>query len=89
MAMEYLWVTLMPDGTSSQAYPMGEHPFCGTDSLLQIFRQESKLAVCVKQTGLNHGARNAAQTRASRQKKANPEGLVFYGLVELGGSEPG
>jgi len=60
---------------------MGEHPFCGTDSLLQIFQQESKLAVFVNQTGLNYLARNATQTRASRQKKTNPEGLVFYGLV--------
>ena len=29
-----------------------------------------------------------AQTRGSRQKKANPEGLVFSVLVELGGIEP-
>ena len=29
-----------------------------------------------------------AQTRGSRQKKANPEGLVFPLLVELGGIEP-
>jgi hypothetical protein len=35
---------------------MGEPPFCGTNSLLQIFQQESKLAVCVKQTGLNYRA---------------------------------
>jgi hypothetical protein len=28
-----------------------------------------------------------AQTRGNRQKKANPEGLVFYGLVELGSIE--
>jgi hypothetical protein len=28
-----------------------------------------------------------AQTRGSRQKKANPEGLVFPLLVELGGFE--
>jgi hypothetical protein len=63
---------------------MGEPPFCGTDSLLQIFQQESKLAACVNQTGLNYRARNAAQTRASRQKKANPEGLVFEGLVGWG-----
>jgi len=29
-----------------------------------------------------------AQTRGSRQKKANPEGLVFPLLVELAGFEP-
>jgi hypothetical protein len=52
---------------------------------------ESKTGRLVAEMPLSEVRKNPqepAQTRGSRQKKTNPEGLVFYGLVELAGFEP-
>ena len=52
---------------------------------------ESKTCRLVAKMALSVVRKNPqepAQTRGSRQKKANPEGLVFPLLVELAGIEP-
>jgi hypothetical protein len=71
--------------------PSGLRPALSGEGRREGTQTESKTCRLVAEMDLSAVHKNpqeSAQTRGSRQKKANPEGLVFYGLVELGGFEP-
>ena len=71
--------------------PSGLRPALGGVGRKENVQTESKTYRLVAEMALSVVRKNPqepAQTRGSKQKKANPEGLVFYGLVELAGFEP-
>ena len=63
----------------------------GGEGRRENVQTESKTCRLLAEKALSAVRKNPqepAQTRGSRQKKANPEGLVFPVLVELAGFEP-
>ena len=71
--------------------PSGLRPALGGAVRRENTQTESKPRRLLAEMVLSEVRKNPqepAQTRGSRQKKANPEGLVFPLLVELGGFEP-
>ena len=71
--------------------PSGLRPVLGGAGRRENTQTESKTCRLLAEMVLSEVRKNPqepAQTRGSRQKKANPEGLVFPLLVELGGFEP-
>ena len=78
----YIGVTGVPSGLRLALGGEGRRENTQTESKTRRLLAEMHLSVVRK------NPQEPAQTRASRQKKANPEGLVFYGLVELAGFEP-
>ncbi len=71
--------------------PSGLRPATGGEGRRENTQTESKPRRLLAEMALSVVRKNPqepAQTRGSRQKKANPEGLVFPLLVELGGFEP-
>ena len=67
--------------------PSGLRPVLGGASRRENVQTESKTCRLLAEMPLSEVRRNPqepTQTRGSRQKKANPEGLVFYGLVADG-----
>ena len=74
-----------PPGVTS-----GLRPALGGEGRRENVQTESKTCRLLAEMALSAVRKNPqepAQTRGSRQKKANPEGLVFYGLVV--GADPG
>ena len=66
-------------------------PALGGEGRRENVQTESKTCRSLAEMPLSVVRKNPqepAQTRGSRQKKANPEGLVFPLLVELAGFEP-
>ena len=71
--------------------PSGLRPATGGEGRRENTQTESKPRRLLAEMALSAVRKNPqepAQTRGSRQKKANPEGLVFPLLVELAGIEP-
>ena len=71
--------------------PSGLRPALGGEGRRENVQTESKTRRLLAEMVLSEVRKNPqepAQTRGIRQKKANPEGLVFSLLVELGGFEP-
>ena len=71
--------------------PSGLRPSMGGEGRRENVQTESKTCRSLAEMALSAVRKNPqelAQTRGSRQKKANPEGLVFPLLVELAGFEP-
>ena len=71
--------------------PSGLRPALGGEGQRENVQTESKTCRSLAEMALSAVRKNPqepAQTRGSRQKKANPEGLVFPLLVELAGIEP-
>lgn len=71
--------------------PSGLRPALGGVGRRENVQTESKTCRLLAEMALSAVRKNPqepAQTRGSRQKKANPEGLVFPLLVELAGFEP-
>ena len=71
--------------------PSGLRPALGGEGRRENTQTESKPRRLLAEMALSVVRKNPqepAQTRGSRQKKANPEGLVFPLLVELAGFEP-
>ena len=71
--------------------PSGLRPVLGGAARRENVQTESKTCRFLAEMALSAVRKNPqepAQTRGSRQKKANPEGLVFPLLVELAGFEP-
>ena len=71
--------------------PSGLRPATGGEGRRENTQTESKTRRLLAEMALSAVRKNPqepAQTRGSRQKKANPEGLVFPLLVELAGFEP-
>jgi len=65
--------------------PSGLRPALGGEGRRENMQTESKPCRLLAEMALSAVRKNpqeSAQTRGSKQKKANPEGLVFYGLVE-------
>ena len=70
--------------------PSGLRPASGGEGRRENTQTESKRCRLLAEMALSAVRKNPqepAQTRGSRQKKANPEGLVFPLLVELGSIE--
>ena len=78
----YMRVTVVPSGLRPATGGEGRRENTQTESKTRRLLAEMALSVVRK------NPQKPAQTRGSRQKKANPEGLVFPLLVELGGFEP-
>ena len=55
---------------------------------VQTESKTCRLLAEIPLSAVRKNPKEPAQTRGSRQKKANPEGLVFPLLVELAGFEP-
>jgi hypothetical protein len=71
--------------------PSGLRPLLSRSGRREKVQTESKTCRLLAKMALSAVRKNPqepAQTRGSRQKKANPEGLVFPLLVELAGFEP-
>ena len=71
--------------------PSGLRHALGGEGRRENTQTESKTLRLLAEMALSAVRKNPqepAQTRGSRQKKANPEGLVFPLLVELAGFEP-
>ena len=71
--------------------PSGLRPALGGEGRRENVQTESKTCRLVAEMALSAVRKNPqepAQTRGSRQKKANRLGLAFKVLVELGGFEP-
>ena len=71
--------------------PSGLRPALGGLGRRENVQTESKTCRLLAEMPLSAVRKNPqepAQTRSSRQKKANPEGLVFPLLVEPAGIEP-
>jgi hypothetical protein len=71
--------------------PSGLRPALGGAGRRENTQTESKPRWLLAEMVLSEVRKNPqepAQTRGSRQKKANPEGLVFPLLVDLAGFEP-
>ena len=71
--------------------PSGLRPATGGEGRRENTQTESKTRRLLAEMALSEVRKNPqepAQTRGSRQKNANPEGLVFPLLVELAGFEP-
>ena len=71
--------------------PSGLWPVLGGEGRRENVQTESKTCRLVAEMALSEVRKNPqepAQTRGSRQKKANLLGLAFKVLVELAGIEP-
>ena len=72
-------------------FPSGLRPTLGGEGRRENAQTESKICRLVAEMALSEVRKNPqepAQTRSSRQKKANRLGLAFKVLVELAGFEP-
>ena len=76
----YIGVTGVPSGLRPVLVGAGRRENVQTESKTCRLLAEMALSAVRK------NPQEPAQTRGSRQKKANPEGLVFPLLVELGGN---
>ena len=78
----YIGVTGVPSGLRPALGGVGRRENVQTESKTRRLLAEMALSVVRK------NPQEPAQTRGSRQKKANRLGLAFKVLVELGGFEP-
>ena len=78
----YMRVTIVPSGLRPALGGEGRRENTQTESKPRRLLAEMALSVVRK------NPQEPAQTRGSRQKKANRLGLAFKVLVELGGFEP-